>query len=220
MIKKIETEVGDQVVEDQNSYSLEMVDIKICVKEEPSVLQVDHVDLNNWVFLTRDDFTENNPSNIKEKEDRGKEEMFVDSSDELILSIGNWEALTPEIEESSEERDDSVKKDSPASNTELLADICQERTRDGEDGNGEVLEFKSHDLSVFNLTTSYPCIANYKDFGYDKDFDGLYTIGKLLGHGQFGYTYVATDKSSGDRVAVKRIEKNKMILPIAVEDVK
>ncbi|KAF7130133.1 hypothetical protein RHSIM_Rhsim10G0212000 [Rhododendron simsii] len=64
-----------------------------------------------------------------------------------------------------------------------------------------------------------PC-GKRTDFGYDKDFDRRYTIGKLLGHGQFGYTYVATDKSSGDRVAVKRIEKNKMILPIAVEDVK
>ncbi|KAI6671489.1 hypothetical protein NL676_006374 [Syzygium grande] len=58
------------------------------------------------------------------------------------------------------------------------------------------------------------------DFGYAKDFDRRYTIGKLLGHGQFGYTYVATDKANGDRVAVKRIEKNKMVLPIAVEDVK
>ncbi|KAK2657005.1 hypothetical protein Ddye_010057 [Dipteronia dyeriana] len=34
------------------------------------------------------------------------------------------------------------------------------------------------------------------------------------------YTYVATDKANGDRVAVKKIEKTKMILPIAVEDVK
>ncbi|KAJ4713971.1 GPCR kinase [Melia azedarach] len=58
------------------------------------------------------------------------------------------------------------------------------------------------------------------DFGYAKDFDKKYTIGKLLGHGQFGYTYVATDKAAGDRVAVKKIEKNKMVLPIAVEDVK
>ncbi|XP_010268687.1 PREDICTED: calcium-dependent protein kinase 18-like [Nelumbo nucifera] len=58
------------------------------------------------------------------------------------------------------------------------------------------------------------------DFGYAKDFDNRYSIGKLLGHGQFGYTFVATDKSNGDRVAVKRIEKNKMILPIAVDDVK
>ncbi|KAL4367409.1 hypothetical protein GQ457_05G012370 [Hibiscus cannabinus] len=58
------------------------------------------------------------------------------------------------------------------------------------------------------------------DFGYHKDFDQRYTIGKLLGHGQFGYTYVAIDKANGDRVAVKKIDKNKMILPIAVEDVK
>ncbi|KAK3024457.1 hypothetical protein RJ639_042989 [Escallonia herrerae] len=89
-----------------------------------------------------------------------------------------------------------------------------------------------------------PC-GKRTDFGYEKDFDKKYTIGKLLGHGQFGYTYVATDKVNGDRVAVKKIEKNKlctgivedelaktvdteiscrvpwqMILPIAVEDVK
>ncbi|KAF7117199.1 hypothetical protein RHSIM_RhsimUnG0000200 [Rhododendron simsii] len=76
--KKIETEVGDQVVEDQNSYPWEMVDTKIFVKEEPSLFQVDHVDLNNWVLLTRDDFIENVPSNFREKEDGGKEEMFVD----------------------------------------------------------------------------------------------------------------------------------------------
>ena len=64
-----------------------------------------------------------------------------------------------------------------------------------------------------------PC-GKRTDFGYEKDFNERYTIGKLLGHGQFGYTYVAVDKSNGDRVAVKRIEKNKMVLPIAVEDVK
>jgi calcium-dependent protein kinase len=54
-----------------------------------------------------------------------------------------------------------------------------------------------------------PC-GKRTDFGYDKDFDMRYTIGKLLGHGQFGYTYVAIDKANGDRVAVKRIEKNKV----------
>ncbi|KAJ6840468.1 calcium-dependent protein kinase 18 isoform X2 [Iris pallida] len=58
------------------------------------------------------------------------------------------------------------------------------------------------------------------DFGYAKDFESRFSIGKLLGHGQFGYTFVATEKATGDRVAVKRIEKNKMLLPIAVEDVK
>lgn len=56
-----------------------------------------------------------------------------------------------------------------------------------------------------------PC-GKRTDFGYAKDFDKRYTIGKLLGHGQFGYTYVATDKANGDRVAVKRIEKNKVWL--------
>nr|GMD49156.1 calcium-dependent protein kinase 28-like [Ipomoea batatas] len=68
-------------------------------------------------------------------------------------------------------------------------------------------------------TVVIPC-GKRTDFGYDKDFDKRYSIGKLLGHGQFGYTYVATDKSVGDRVAVKRIEKKKMLLPMAVEDVK
>lgn len=70
-----------------------------------------------------------------------------------------------------------------------------------------------------------PCISNSAlgkrtDFGYAKDFEDKYTIGKLLGHGQFGYTFVATDKSNGDRVAVKRIDKKKMTTSVAVEDVK
>lgn len=64
-----------------------------------------------------------------------------------------------------------------------------------------------------------PC-GKRTNFGYGKDFASRYTVGKLLGHGQFGYTFVAIDKLNGDRVAVKRINKSKMILPIAVEDVK
>ncbi|XP_057818780.1 calcium-dependent protein kinase 28 isoform X2 [Cryptomeria japonica] len=58
------------------------------------------------------------------------------------------------------------------------------------------------------------------NFGYDRDFDNNYSIGKLLGHGQFGYTFVATHKHTAERVAVKRIEKKKIVLPIAFEDVK
>lgn len=54
-----------------------------------------------------------------------------------------------------------------------------------------------------------PC-GKRTDFGYHKDFDQRYIIGKLLGHGQFGYTYVAIDKANGDRVAVKKIDKNKV----------
>jgi hypothetical protein len=48
------------------------------------------------------------------------------------------------------------------------------------------------------------------DFGYDKDFEAWYSLGKLLGHGQFGYTFAAVDCASGERVAVKRIDKNKV----------
>uniref|UniRef100_A0A7I4EQV3 non-specific serine/threonine protein kinase n=1 Tax=Physcomitrium patens TaxID=3218 RepID=A0A7I4EQV3_PHYPA len=58
------------------------------------------------------------------------------------------------------------------------------------------------------------------NFGYGRDFKSKYTLGKLLGHGQFGYTYVAIEKSTGSRVAVKTIEKKQMTLPISVEDVK
>lgn len=54
-----------------------------------------------------------------------------------------------------------------------------------------------------------PC-GKRTDFGYDKDFDKKFSLGKLLGHGQFGYTYVGIDKFNGDRVAVKRLEKNKV----------
>lgn len=65
-------------------------------------------------------------------------------------------------------------------------------------------------LTSKKQTGVIPC-GKRTDFGYDKDFDRRYIIGKLLGHGQFGYTYVATDKFTGDRVAVKKIEKNKVI---------
>lgn len=60
-----------------------------------------------------------------------------------------------------------------------------------------------------------PC-GKRTDFGYAKDFDKKYSIGKLLGHGQFGYTFVSTDRTNGDRVAVKRIDKNKVIWELGV----
>ena len=48
------------------------------------------------------------------------------------------------------------------------------------------------------------------DFGYERDFKAKYTLGKLLGHGQFGYTYVAVEKATGNKVAVKTIEKKQV----------
>jgi serine/threonine protein kinase len=48
------------------------------------------------------------------------------------------------------------------------------------------------------------------EFGYERDFEARYEVGRLLGHGQFGYTFAATERLSGDRVAVKRIDKAKV----------
>lgn len=73
------------------------------------------------------------------------------------------------------------------------------------------LKAKKDKANAKRQTGVIPC-GKRADFGYAKDFDERYSTGKLLGHGQFGYTYVATDKTSGDRVAVKKIEKNKVRL--------
>ncbi|KAH0456871.1 hypothetical protein IEQ34_014778 [Dendrobium chrysotoxum] len=53
-----------------------------------------------------------------------------------------------------------------------------------------------------------PC-GKRTDFGFNRDFACRYTIGRLLGHGHFGYTFVGIDRVNGDRVAVKRIDRNK-----------
>lgn len=78
--------------------------------------------------------------------------------------------------------------------------------------NYQQLKTKQHQKTNSRRQTGVIPCGKRTDFGYDKDFDRRYTIGKLLGHGQFGYTYVATDKANGDRVAVKKIEKNKVLL--------
>ncbi|CAN7047914.1 unnamed protein product, partial [Brassica rapa subsp. trilocularis] len=69
--------------------------------------------------------------------------------------------------------------------------------------------------TIKRRTGSVPC-RKRTEFGYAKDFHEQYSIGKLLGHGQFGYTYVAIHKSNGDRVAVKRLDKSKVVLFSAV----
>lgn len=48
------------------------------------------------------------------------------------------------------------------------------------------------------------------NFGYQRDLDAHYKQGKLLGHGQFGYTYSATQISTGNKVAIKKIEKKQV----------
>lgn len=54
------------------------------------------------------------------------------------------------------------------------------------------------------------------NFGYERNFKQKYTLGKLLGHGQFGYTYVAIEKATGERMAVKTIEKKQVTVPSCI----
>ncbi|CAL5369088.1 unnamed protein product [Camellia sinensis] len=107
----------------------------------------------------------------------------------------------------------------PSSTTTTTTNSNQQKTHERHSQQQQQQRKNSQQIKPKRSSGVIPC-GKRTDFGYDKDFDKRYSIGKLLGHGQFGYTYVATDKSNGDRVAVKRIEKNKMVLPIAVEDVK
>ena len=60
-----------------------------------------------------------------------------------------------------------------------------------------------------NQSHSQP-LGKRTNFGYERDFKEKYTLGKLLGHGQFGYTYVATEKATGHKVAAKCIEKKQV----------
>ncbi|KAK6797997.1 hypothetical protein RDI58_005699 [Solanum bulbocastanum] len=108
---------------------------------------------------------------------------------------------------------------SATTNTSRKKEGSHYNRQKGKDNGGVKQQTKNVKHNTRRQSGVIPC-GKRTDFGYDKDFDKKFTIGKLLGHGQFGYTYVATDKSNGNRVAVKRIEKKKMVVPIAVEDVK
>ncbi len=44
-----------------------------------------------------------------------------------------------------------------------------------------------------------------------QDVNNLYTLGKVLGRGQFGITRLATDKKTGQDFACKSIAKRKLL---------
>ncbi|KAM5588698.1 calcium-dependent protein kinase 21-like [Rosa sericea] len=57
----------------------------------------------------------------------------------------------------------------------------------------------------------------------EKPFDDIkqyYTLGKELGRGQFGITYLCTDKSTGDTYACKSILKRKLVSKSDRDDIK
>lgn len=53
-----------------------------------------------------------------------------------------------------------------------------------------------------------------------EDVKNYYTIGRELGRGQFGVTYLCTDKATGEQYACKSIAKRKLVTKEDVEDVK
>jgi calcium-dependent protein kinase len=44
-----------------------------------------------------------------------------------------------------------------------------------------------------------------------QDVTSLYTLGKVLGRGQFGTTRLATDRKTGKELACKSIGKRKLL---------
>ncbi|KAF6176120.1 hypothetical protein GIB67_000214 [Kingdonia uniflora] len=53
-----------------------------------------------------------------------------------------------------------------------------------------------------------------------EDVRGVYTIGKELGRGQFGVTYLCTHKGTGEQFACKTIAKRKLVNKEDIEDVR
>ena len=53
-----------------------------------------------------------------------------------------------------------------------------------------------------------------------QDIKVLYTLGRELGRGQFGVTFLCTNKESGEQLACKSIAKRKLMTPDDVEDVR
>ncbi|CAN8278405.1 unnamed protein product [Cochlearia groenlandica] len=62
-----------------------------------------------------------------------------------------------------------------------------------------------------------------KNFGFEKNFESKYEIGKEVGRGHFGHTCWAKSKKGkikGQTVAVKIISKSKMTSTLSIEDVR
>ena len=53
-----------------------------------------------------------------------------------------------------------------------------------------------------------------------EDVFSLYTLGRVIGKGQFGTTRLAEERSSGRQLACKSIDKRKLTTPEDVEDVR
>ncbi|CAI5959519.1 unnamed protein product, partial [Closterium sp. NIES-64] len=70
---------------------------------------------------------------------------------------------------------------------------------------GAALQFAKYDKN----DTTIP-LGLRTDFGYKRDFEAHYKLGRELGHGQFGTTYESIQLATGERVAAKAIEKKQV----------
>ena len=71
----------------------------------------------------------------------------------------------------------------------------------------EIDEGAAAQAAAYNPNDTSIPLGLRTNFGYSRDFTSHYTLGRELGHGQFGTTYESIQKSTGDKVAVKAIQK-------------
>ena len=71
----------------------------------------------------------------------------------------------------------------------------------------EIDEGAAAQAAAYNPNDTSIPLGLRTNFGYSRDFTNHYTLGRELGHGQFGTTYESIKKSTGDKVAVKAIQK-------------
>lgn len=77
----------------------------------------------------------------------------------------------------------------------------------GDKGNQALTPGQTSQEAAYNKNDKNIPLGLRTDFGYQRDFFDHYTMGKELGHGQFGVTCLATQKATGEQVAVKSIQK-------------
>jgi calcium-dependent protein kinase len=77
----------------------------------------------------------------------------------------------------------------------------------------------SIDYSAVNGTGGGSKLYVLKD-PTDRNISAHYDLGRELGRGEFGVTYLCTDKSSGEKFACKSISKKKLRTAVDIEDVR
>ncbi|KAL6530452.1 Calcium-dependent protein kinase 14 [Orobanche minor] len=91
---------------------------------------------------------------------------------------------------------------------------------------GKIRGKRKHKPNPFSIDYSGHAISNGGHETYvlanptGRDIEEFYKLGRELGRGEFGITYLCTDKSSGDLFACKSISKKKLRTRVDIEDVR